>query len=186
MPHNKYQHSDLVSEHIETNHLTISHYRREHVPNTRYLPSDINVTMMHQDFIEKYPERSISYNLYRGKIKEKKISFANLGQEEYESCEKFKLHSHDKESIEEDCGICTNWKIHEEKFMNARNLYKMHVSEKDNFNECLTISANLQKVIMLPRAEMFKKVIFTRRIKAYHESFVPVGNVSSHKPLACI
>lgn len=70
--------------------------------------------------------------------------------------------------------------------MNARNLYKIHVSEKDNFNECLTISTDFQKVIMLPRAEMFKKVIFTRRIIAYHESFVPVGKVSSHKPVACI
>lgn len=96
------------------------------------------------------------------------------------------LHGHDKESIEEDCDTCTNWKIHEEKFMNARNLYKLHASEKDHFNEWLTISADLQKVIMLPRAEMFKKVIFTRRIIAYHESFVLVGKVSSHKPLACI
>ena len=39
---------------------------------------------------------------------------------------------------------------------------------------------------MLPRAEMFKKVIFTRRIIAYHESFVPVGCNSNIKPLACI
>jgi hypothetical protein len=71
--HNKYQHTDLVSEHIETYHPTISHYRREYALNTRYLPSDINVKMMHQDFIEKYPERSISYDFYRGKIKEKKF-----------------------------------------------------------------------------------------------------------------
>jgi len=44
----------------------------------------------------------------------------------------------------------------------------------------------LQKAIMLPRAEMFKMVIFTRFIIAYHENFVPVGKVSSHKPLAYI
>ncbi|KAF0712469.1 Uncharacterized protein FWK35_00029263, partial [Aphis craccivora] len=99
VPHNKYQYSYLVSEHIETYHPTISHYRREHAPNTRYLPSNINVTMMHQDFIEKYPEHSISYDFYKGK----KISLANLGHEECESCEKFKLHGHNKESIEEDC-----------------------------------------------------------------------------------
>lgn len=73
VPHNKYQYSYLVSEHIETYHPTISHYRREHAPNTRYLPSNINVTMMHQDFIEKYPEHSISYDFYKGKIKEKKF-----------------------------------------------------------------------------------------------------------------
>lgn len=58
------------------------------------------------------------------------------------------------------------WKKHETKYTDARNLYKIHSSQKDNINDCVTVSADLQKVIMLPRAEMFKKVIFTRRIIA--------------------
>lgn len=143
--------------------------------------------MMHQDFLEKYPSQNISYSFYRCKIKENQISFAHLGHEECESCEKFKLHYHNKESIQEDCDTCIKWKIHEEKFIEARNLYKIHSSQQNNYDDSITVSAYLQKVIMLPRAKMFKKVIFTRRIIAYHESFVPVGGADSYnKTLACI
>lgn len=119
-------------------------------------------------------------------IERKKISFTNLGHEECEQCEQFKLHEHNKNSIQEDCETCITWKKHEIKYTDARNLYKIHSSQKDNINDCVTVSADLQKVIMLPSAEMFKKVIFTRRIIAYHESFVPVGCNSNIKPLACI
>lgn len=39
-PHNKYKFNDLIYKHnIESFHPTISHYRREHAPNVRYLPS---------------------------------------------------------------------------------------------------------------------------------------------------
>lgn len=76
-------------------------------------------------------------------------------------------------------------KIHETKYIEARNLYKKHSTQQYNVN-CITFFADLQKVIILPRAEMFKKVIFTRRIIAYHESFVPVGTNNHNKPLACI
>uniref|UniRef100_A0A2S2NS37 DUF7869 domain-containing protein n=1 Tax=Schizaphis graminum TaxID=13262 RepID=A0A2S2NS37_SCHGA len=185
-PHNKYKFNDLINEHIESFHPTISHYRREHAPNVRYLPSDVNIVMMHQDFLIKHPNQNISYELYRCKLKEKKISFTNLGNEECEQCEQFKLHEHNKNSIQEDCETCITWKKHETKYTDARNLYKIHSSQKDNINYCVTVSADLQKVIMLPRAEMFKKVIFTRRIIAYHESFVPVGCNSNIKPLVCI
>lgn len=78
---------DLVSKHIESFNPTISHYRREHVPNVRYLPSDVNITSMHTDFNEKNPDSHVSYDFYRLKIKEKHISFAILGHEECESCE---------------------------------------------------------------------------------------------------
>jgi len=54
---------DLVNTYIELFHPTISHYRREHAPIVRYLPSDINITLMHAYFIEKYPNVQISYDL---------------------------------------------------------------------------------------------------------------------------
>lgn len=108
-----------------------------------------------------------------------------MGHEECEECEQFKLHEHDKDSIQENCKICIKWKIHETKYIDARNLYKIH-STQQNDNNCVTVSADLQKVIMLPRAEIFKKVIFTKRTIAYHESFAPVGSNSHIKPLTCI
>lgn len=74
----------IVSSHIEEFNHSISHYRMEHAPNTRYLPSDINVTLMHASLIEKNPDCNISYKFYRRKLKEKHISFATLGNEECE------------------------------------------------------------------------------------------------------
>lgn len=71
---NKYKHLDLVTNHIESFNPTISHYRREHAPNVRYLPTDVTITFMHQDFLEKYtePEFFISYPYYRDQVKKKK------------------------------------------------------------------------------------------------------------------
>lgn len=41
--------------------------------------------------------------------------------------------------------------------------------------DTVVYSADLQKVIMLPRIDMFKTTIFTHRIVVYNESFVPTG-----------
>jgi len=44
----------------------------------------------------------------------------------------------------------------------------------------------IYKKIMLPRMEEFKTAVFTRRIIALNESFVPVGTRSSCFPLAVL
>jgi len=46
----KYKHLDSATNHIESFNPTISHYRREHAPNVRYLPSDVTIIFMHQNF----------------------------------------------------------------------------------------------------------------------------------------
>lgn len=48
------------------------------------------------------------------------------------------------------------------------------------------VSVDLQKVIMLPRMDNFKAAIFTKRVIAFNESFVPIGPRNSIKPLAVI
>lgn len=97
---------ELVNLHIEEFNPSIPHYRREHAPSTRHLPSDINVTLMHASFIEKNHDCNISYEFYRRKLKEKHISFATIGNEECEVCESFKLHKHNDESLSHECDIC--------------------------------------------------------------------------------
>lgn len=47
----------------------ISHYRREHAPNRLYLPSDINVTIMHEQFCTSNPDVSVSLEFYREVLK---------------------------------------------------------------------------------------------------------------------
>ncbi|CAI6365895.1 unnamed protein product [Macrosiphum euphorbiae] len=177
---------DLVNSNIEEFNPSISHYRREHAPNTRYLPSDINASLMHSSFIEKNPDCNISYEFYRQKLKEKHISFATLGNEECEVCESFKLHEHNDESLTLDCDICKIKIEHSTRYTNARALYQQHAAAAALTDDIVYYSADLQKVIMLPRADAFKKVIFVRRLVAYHESFVPLGPKSKHNTLACI
>ncbi|KAK4879538.1 hypothetical protein RN001_007684 [Aquatica leii] len=129
----KIDRTDIIN-HINLFKPTISHYRREHAPNRKYLPSDITIKFMYKDFQQKYSQ-SVFYELYRKQVNDLNISFANLGHEECWECEKFTLH---------------------------------------------------EKVIMLPRLDTFKEIIFTPRIIAFNESFVPLGKRSKINPLAVL
>lgn len=166
-PPKKYLYQHLIEDHIESFNPTISHYRREHAPNVRYLPSDITVTLMHQLFLEKYPEPqyTISYDYYRNQVSKKNISFTVLGHEECEVCESLKIHEHSKDNLVNDCEICQTYFVHKEKADVARALYQEH-AKKEFDEKSIYVTVDLQKVIMLPRVDTFKKVLFTKRIVA--------------------
>lgn len=89
----------ILTRHVESFQPASPHYRREHAPLRRYLPSDINITMMHKDFCATHPNQTVSYELYRKHVKDMNISFTRLGNEECETCEAYYLHkkqtSHD-------------------------------------------------------------------------------------------
>lgn len=181
----------LLSEHIESFQPCAPHYRREHAPNRRYLPSEINIKFMHKDFCSKFPENKVSYELYRAHLKLLNISFARLGNEECEVCESYKLHSKDtNHDVEKqfvlDCDICTEWSKHHERYKKARMLYDSHKNIEQN-EEHIHFSSDLEKVIMLPRLDTFKAVIFCPRLTAFNQTFAPVGKITkNYKPLAVI
>jgi hypothetical protein len=58
----------------------------------------------------------------------------------------------------------------------AKQLYEKYAGQDYDQKETLCISADLKKVIMLPRLKQFKEAIFTRCLTIYHETFVPVGH----------
>lgn len=177
----------VIHTHVESFHPCVSHYRREHAPNKRYLPSDITIQSMYKDFTEKHSKFKCSYDLYRSIVSEMKISFTKLGHEECESCEFFRLHdtNHSKENLVNDCGDCIKWKCHIDKANAARQKYredgKIANDEKD-----VVFSADLQKVIMLPRMDTFKIAVFTQRIIAFNQTFAPVGKKHKENPLAVV
>ena len=123
---------ESMINHINFFNPSVSHYRREHAPNRKYLPSDINIKLMHKDFFQKYPEFNVSYELYRQQVAEMNISFGVLGHEECWQCETFDLHSknlkHEKKNTDPNCDNCQKWKIHNECVIEARNEYKSDVS----------------------------------------------------------
>lgn len=167
---------DVIKAHVESFHPAVSHYRREHAPNKRYLPSDTTIQMMYSDFKEKCNNFNCSYEVYRSVVsKEMNISFTKLGNEECEACESFQLHNpeHTKENPSTNCDTCTLWKIHVNKADEARSSYR--VDKESTEENVVYFSGDLQKVIMLPRIDMFKKVVFCPRIIVFNLSCVPLG-----------
>lgn len=174
------------SEHLESFKPTISHYRRAHAPNVRYLPADVTVTLMHEDFLKKYPNVKMSYETYRQRVKKMNISFTRLGHEECSVCESLKLHDHDKNNLQEDCDACTTYKTHQDMYTKCRALYQKHADNIKKNENAVHFSADLEKVIMLPRVDTFKEVIFAKRLTVYNECFVPVGEKSKTPPFATV
>ncbi|XP_072940560.1 uncharacterized protein [Epargyreus clarus] len=175
-----------IIEHINSFNPSVSHYRRIHAPNKKYLPSDLTVSKMYQDFCEKQPtdnpgtNQQVSYEYYRKVVKKLNISFTKLGHEECEICEKYFLHNaYHKELRHRKCEDCRSYEHHHQKYVTARQEYKKDVNKQNTSNmnpETAYFSADLEKVIMLPRIEQFKIVMFCPRIIIFNESFVPIGD----------
>ncbi|XP_046685019.1 uncharacterized protein LOC124370764 [Homalodisca vitripennis] len=149
---------------------------------------------MHEELMKDHEAEEnfhCSYDLYRNVISEMNISFAKLGHEECERCEKYNLHKQDHGQIDELlCPECNEWKDHKKKYTEAREAYEKSI-DKDNLDSyrpsgTVVYTMDLQKVIMLPHIEQFKEAVFSRRIVLFNESFVPVGEKPTMDPFACI
>ncbi|XP_031333901.1 uncharacterized protein LOC116163910 [Photinus pyralis] len=131
IPANKVDH-EVIVKHIESFEPSISHYRREHAPNRRYLPSDLTITKMHEDFVKKHQNFKCSYDLYRSEVSKLNISFVKLGHEQCERCEHFNLHEHNKENVQiENCETCKIYDSHIKNAGAARQDYKNDSAKLD-------------------------------------------------------
>ena len=97
---------------------TISHYWREHAPRRRNLPPELSIKDTYNDYKQKYGS-VVGYNKYRKIVKELHISFAKLGEEEYETCMYYDRHEHDNPDALQ-CIICEAWRLHGKKAMKSR------------------------------------------------------------------
>ena len=151
----------------------MSHFRREHTPRRRYLPSEIIIKAMHKDFLKKYPDSHCSYNLYREEVAKLNISFKVLGVEECETCLSHKMADHDH-LHDQFCKKCNSWNEHVKRAKISRESYEED-SEFDWPSHVSVKSVDLRKVIMLPRIPGVKNIAFSKRIIAFHETFATVG-----------
>ena len=171
-----------IYQHIESFHPTVSHYRREHAPNRRYLPSDVTVQLMYKHFASN---SHCSYETYRKAVKNSNISFTKLGEEQCEQCLQHELHVNSEHQAANkdptpDCSVCKKWEDHKERAARGRHHYKLD-AEKDQSDNLSIRSVDLQKVIMLPRMPGVKTTIFTKRISVFHETFATVGKKTGSK-----
>lgn len=66
-----------------------------------------------------------------------------------------------------------------------RAKYREDAARHEEVGE-IVYCADFEKIIMLPRHEIFKRAIFTNRLTVYNESFVPVGKKRNSKPFAAL
>ena len=74
----------------------------------------------------------------------------------------------------EGCDSCQRFGKHIITAIAAREHYKEDARKDIDPNEII-MSVDLQKVMLLPRLPGLKKAIFCKRLVAFNESFVPVG-----------
>ncbi len=175
-PNKKKVNKNPIIEHIRSFNPAIGHYRRAHAPNRLYLPSDVtNIKLMHDDYLTT-DSTKCGYEVYRKEVKKLNISFAVLGNEECEQCMTAGVHeteNHSGKSLDS-CKECQKQEVHLRKAKEAREAYQ---KDKDapKTEGVVAVSADLQKVIMLPRIPGVKSVLFTKRIIAFNETFAHVG-----------
>ncbi len=113
-PQNKFneEYNQRVNSHIESYRPQVSHYRREHAPNRRYLPSDLSVTKMHKHFIEAQQSETdkCSYAYYHSIFNSLNISFASPSNDLCTECfEHDRANSPLKEHICETSHECAGY-----------------------------------------------------------------------------
>lgn len=121
-------------------------------------------------------------------IERTKNFICKAGNEECEDCKTFTLHDHNKDNLDNTCEVCNSWNFLDKLVKENREIYRKYAekaTETDPVNE-VTLSADLEKIIMLSRLEMFKQIIFAPRLTIYNQTFAPVGKNSKIKPLAVL
>lgn len=85
--------------HIESLKPWISHYRQENLCYRGYLPSDLSIIQIYNEYIKNNPQ--CACEIYRKVVKEKSISFTKLNHVECEIFEEIKIHKENRDHLED-------------------------------------------------------------------------------------
>ena len=165
---------DEMGAYIESYNPQISHYRRQHAPNRRYLSPDISIAQMHKDFA-KDTNHSVHYETFRKYIQKKNISFTKQGTLNCDQCLAFEEHEHRFPDYDPDCETCVSQMSHIENKEQSRKEYTKDKMKDNNEHEVI-VSADMQKVMLLPYMTGNKLCAFTSRLVCFHETFAPLGD----------
>ena len=146
-PMNKVNEQPII-EHINSFNPQISHYRREHAPNRRYLEPHLSIRFLWQNFTSK--NGHIAYETYRKVFEKEKITFGQPPQDECVICLIHTQHIKDIENLENhderECEICTVTEEHKRRASQARSEYNKPLME-----DVASFSVDMQKIILLPK-----------------------------------
>lgn len=150
----------------------------------------VSYEMHKQSHNDRNDDRRTKENASKDKIEESIGTSNNLSGNTSNTSEDSILtenvHINNNDSREK-CRDCLKWEKHMIQATEARENYRLDGNSENLNDKNMCFSIDLQKVIMLPRMNSIKKVLFTKRVIAFNESFVPVGNNQKHlKPHAVI
>ena len=105
-----------------------------------------------------------------------KISITELGNEAYETCEEYKMHSKQCSCnfICDMDGKLIGYISHKR---NAKRTRRVYTKDKEDVRkiDTLKVTADLRKIILLPRMVQFKSSIFTPRLVVFNETMSQLG-----------
>ena len=168
--------SKQVVDHIESYRPQISHYKREHAPHRRYLPSDLSVRDMHRHFIDKQKVengRTCSYGYYLQIFTSMNISFS---QPSNDLCHTCLVHDNSHPKAEDhtcstcNCDTCLNYPEHKLRASQARHAMEADTSRMQTDDNLLVTTVDLQKAITMPKVPT-KEHFFSRKVVVFNETF---------------
>jgi hypothetical protein len=171
-------HSPTIEAHIASFNPQVSHYRREHAPNRRYLPNNLTITSMFQDFRSKHLDVKCSAETYRKAISASNISFAQPENDQCDDCAYY-MHAEQTNEIKE------KFEKHKTMAQKARENYRAD-AETMWPDDTAVYATDLQKVLLLPYLHDLKSCVFTSRLVVFNETFARMGNHCTGKHLLAV
>ena len=113
---------NTIQSHIKWYHPCVSHYWWEHAPQWLYLPPELSITEMHNDYKLK-AQNLVCSETYCSQVAKMNISFVKLGEEKCEVCTQYnQVHEHSDNEI-------TNWNENIKRASIARRHYRFDSEE---------------------------------------------------------
>ena len=82
-----------------------------------------------------------------------------------------------------DCTNCAKFSLHIDLADEARTAYR---AEGKSLPSKITVSVDMQKVVMLPGLPGIKEAIFCKRLVVFNETFATIGKKPSQKPIGVL
>lgn len=176
---------DQVIQHIEKYRPQVSHYRRDHAPNRRYLPSELSISEIYRTFSDELisrGEKTCSFPYFYKVFKQQNISFAVPENDLCTKCMKHKQahpddDTHDCSSCS--CASCIGFPEHKQHAHQARKgLAKDTQRMECNQNDVIVTTVDMQKALCMPKLPI-KDYYFSRKLVLFNETFATPGKVNT-------
>lgn len=166
--------ADKVSEHIRSFPQQESHYGRS-ASSKKWLSSDLNMSMMHRLFMEKYPEATISRRAYNDIFRNKfNLRFGAPRSDTCSYCDKLFIKLSSTEDLQERDKIEQESAIHH---MRAEAAYKALREDtniaKENPNY-IVLCTDLQQVLFSPTLT-HSSIFYQRQFSTYNYAVHNMG-----------